>query len=131
MTNTINTIESIRNTLTSRNGRSAWDRGVRTYAIELLDILADTIKYNPDALDNKRMLHHALLDGASSWREYSEGGCSLIYDAEIAARLCNATELKRVKYGQCQPNAFETWLDTQARALYQAELLIMQLAHLR
>lgn len=130
MSNTISTIESIRNTLTSRNGRSAWDRGVRTYAIELLDILAENIKYNPDALDNKRMLHRTLLNGASNWREYSKGGCSLIRDAEIAFRLCNATELKRVKYGQCQPNAFETWLDTQARALYQAELLIMQLAHL-
>ena len=37
----------------------------------------------------------ALLNGAVSWQEYSDGGCSLIYDGDIAARVCTPSEYKR------------------------------------
>ena len=100
-------------------GRSAWSRGVHAYAVELVESLDDSAD-----LSNETLLHKALLNGADDWQQYSEGGCALIYDAAIAERLCSPSELKRCKGGERQPNARETWLDCQARALSQASTLV-------
>ena len=100
-------------------GRSAWARGVKEYAVELVDSL------NEDAdLCNETLLNKAILNGAFDWQQYSEGGCALIYDADIAERVCSASELKRCKGGERKPNARETWIDCQARALFQASRLV-------
>ena len=101
-------------------GRSAWARGVHAYAVELVDGLGDGAD-----LSNEVMLQKELLNGAQSWAQYSEGGCALIYDADIAERLCSPSELKRCKFGERQPNSRETWIDCQARALWQAHRLIV------
>ena len=100
-------------------GRSAWARGVHAYAVELVEGLNDGAD-----LSNERLLSKALLNGASDWQQYSEGGCALIYDADIAERLCSPSELKRCKGGERKPNARENWLDCQARALAQAAALV-------
>lgn len=100
-------------------GRSAWGRGVHAYAIELVDGLDDSAD-----LSNETLLRKALLNGADDWQQYSDGGCALIYDADIAERICSPSELKRVRGGERQPNARETWLDCQARALSQAAFLV-------
>ena len=100
-------------------GRSAWSRGVHTYAVELVESL-----YDSDDLSNEALLVKALLNGAADWQQYSEGGCALIYDADIAGRLCSPSELKRVKGGEREPNSRENWIECQARALSQAYLLI-------
>ena len=102
-----------------KSGRSAWSRAVHTYASELVESLDDSAD-----LSNETMLRKALLNGADDWRQYSEGGCALVYDADIAERLCSPSELKRVRGGERQPNARETWLDCQARALAQAASLV-------
>jgi hypothetical protein len=102
-------------------GRSAWSRGVKAYAVELVESLEDGAD-----LSNEVMLAKALLNGAQSWRQYSEGGCALIYDADIAERVCSPSELKRCKGGERQPNSRETWIDCQARALWQAHRLIVR-----
>ena len=120
------TVEAIRSIINSKKGRSAWERGVRAYTNELLDSLGEVLSYDPDALCNERLLRKALLNGASDWSEYSWGGCSMIYDGDIADRLCTATELKRTENGFRRPNTREAWLDVQARALYQAEMLILE-----
>ena len=104
---------------------SAWNKGVRKYAYELIE-----------ELDNNNNLYQfagspadikELLNGAEDWQEYSEGGCSLIYNQEIAERLCTPSELKATKNGQKDPNKRENWIDCQTRALYQAERLIKRL----
>jgi hypothetical protein len=100
-------------------GRSAWGRGVRLYAEEMIESIDDSAD-----LSNETLLKKALLNGAADWHQYSEGGCALIYDADIAERLCSASELKRCKGGERKPNGWETWLECQARALCQAEALI-------
>ena len=100
-------------------GRSAWARGVQAYAVELVESLED----NSD-LCNEVMLQKELLNGASSWAQYSEGGCALVYDADIAERLCPPSELKRNKWGMLPPNGRENWLEVQARALWQAHKVI-------
>ena len=102
-------------------GRSAWARGVQAYAVELVENLDDSAD-----LANERLLEKALLNGASNWRQYSEGGAALIYDADIAERLCSPSELKRNKWGMRAPNGRENWIECQARALWQAHRLIVR-----
>ena len=99
--------------------RSAWSRAVHAYAVELVESLDDS-----EDLSNETLLNKAMLNGADDWQQYSEGGCSLVYDADIAERLCSPSELKRVRGGERQPNARETWLECQARALSQAAALV-------
>nr|DAP26633.1 MAG TPA: hypothetical protein [Bacteriophage sp.] len=61
-----------------------------------------------------------MLNGAQDWEQYSWGGSALIYDYDIAERLCCPSELKKTRNGERRPNSREEWLDVQARALYQA-----------
>ena len=115
----------------SSPARSAWKRGVKLYAKELVE-----------SLDGRKLTEKNLLNGAGvfrdeiptvterywAWRRYSCGACSLIYDAAIAERLCTPSELKKTRGGERNPNGHETWLDVQGRALLQACNLIMKLA---
>ena len=107
--------------ITGFPARSAWSKGVISYALELLDNLAEL---TPDDLADPEAVRRALLNGADNWKKYSYGGCSLIYDFDIAIRLCTRSELKRLKCGDLNPNSRENWLDVQARALYQAGLSV-------
>lgn len=101
--------------------KSAWDKGVDEYKEEIKDYLRE----NRLAPTRKNMLN-----GASDWKQYSWGGNSLIYNEDIAERLSSPSELKRTKGGQYRPNKNEEWLDTQARALFQAsERLINETRH--
>lgn len=117
------TIDTIRNAIATRRTRSAWDKGVTLYALDLLDNIRDL-----PAADNRQEIQNALLNGARDWREYSWGGCSLIYNGDIASRLCSPSEFKRCRGGDWRPNRREEWLDVQARALYQAFRLICRAA---
>lgn len=103
------------------SARSAWSKGVNDYALELLDSLADL---TPDNLATPEAVRRALLNGADTWERYSYGGCALIYDCDIAERLCTPSELRRCRGGERNPNSRENWLDVQARALYQAGLCV-------
>lgn len=109
----------------ARKDRSAWDKGVTVYALELLDGLKELAEggYLPaDAAEllKPRALREKMLNGAQNWKAYSWGGSALIYDGDIAERLCCPSELKRTRNGERRPNSREQWLDVQARALYQA-----------
>lgn len=115
------TIEEVRKELKARKDRSAWDKGVTVYALELLDDLEENRRFNnADMYIHPLELKAELLNGADSWDAYSWGGSALIYDCDIAERLCTPSELKRTRNGERRPNSREEWLDTQARALYQA-----------
>lgn len=116
-------ISTARASLGEEKQRSAWNRGVTVYALELLDSLEEALDggyFYPDDLQAPKVLEKALLNGANDWRQYSWGGCSLCYDADIADRLCTPSGLVKCKGGNLRPNNQEEWLDTQARALYQA-----------
>jgi len=106
--------------------RSQWERGVREYAIELMENLAEL---DNDDFASASIVQRALLNGASDWQQYSEGGCSLCYDGDIAHRLCTPSEIRRLHYregGFRNPNREENWLDIQTRALHQAAHLIQE-----
>lgn len=105
--------------LASINCRSKWKKGVIEYAKELAESLTDWDDVPKDAKELRTML----LNGAPDWSTFSYGGCSLAYNGDIAERLATASEIKRCtnKDGLKEyPNPRETWLDVQARALFQA-----------
>jgi hypothetical protein len=109
---TMKTKNDIQKAIEATRPRGAWGRAVKAYALELLDSLDSEYRAG------------ALLNGAENWRAYSYGGCALIYNSEIAGRVCSPSELKRKRGGELAPNAGESWLDCQARALSQAASLI-------
>ena len=116
-------IELIEKGIQSERTGSAWKKGVNGYAEMLLEGLLMDNDNSGEAVD-WLTFRADLLNGAKNWKEYSWGGCALIYDEDIARALCSPSELKATKNGQRRPNKSEEWLDTQARALYQAEQLI-------
>ena len=107
--------ELILKAIENEKARSTWRKGVLTYAYELIEELEA----------GQTITKESLLNGAESWKQYSWGGCSLIYDCDICERLATPSEQKKTKNGEKKPNANEEWLDTQARALYQAAHYIL------
>ena len=125
------TIAEIRQEIESKKPRSAWDKGVKEYALELLEDMENerNAAKETDMVVYPATLEVELLNGAMNWKQYSWGGCSLIYDKQIARRLCSASELKKTHDGERQPYANEQWLDVQTRALHQAENMIYACIH--
>lgn len=116
-------IEKLYQSIESEKQRSAWDKGVTKYALELVEQLGEQINggyFEELDLTESKKVRAALLNGATDWGQYSWGGCSLIYDSDIAERLCCPSELKKTRNGERRPNSREEWLDVQARALFQA-----------
>jgi len=109
-------------------GRSAWNRGVALYAMDLVN----------DMIEENETGFLKLIDGKvkggwtvsilnqpfDMWVSFSRGGFSLVYGQEIAERLCTPSELKRTHNGDLEPR--EGWLDIQGRALYQAAILVKE-----
>lgn len=116
-------IEKLYQSIESEKQRSAWDKGVTKYALEMVEQLGEQINggyFEELDLTESKKVRAALLNGAADWSQYSWGGCSLIYNSDIAERLCNPSELKKTRNGERRPNSREEWLDVQARALFQA-----------
>lgn len=107
-------IQDIKKVLRERTDRSAWNKAVTIYALELVE---DFIENYPDS---EEVTKEKLLNGADDWNQYSRSGSSLIYDYDIAERVCTPSELKKRNGGEWKPNKNEEWLDVQARALFQA-----------
>lgn len=108
--------EKIEKALEKEKAHSAWKIGVIQYAFEILDNMKDG-----------EVTEKNLLNGAKDWHQYSKGGCALVSDVDICHRLCTPSEVKKTRNGERNPNRQENWLDTQARALYQAARLIMRI----
>ncbi len=106
------TKNEIQNAIEATKPRGAWEKARKEYALELLeDLEGECTEKN-------------LLNGSDDWTHFSYGGSSLVYDRQIAMRLCNPSELKKTKNGEIPPNRRESWLDCQARCLSQAAALI-------
>lgn len=114
----MNTYETLRAAVAASPARSAWSKGVKEYALNIIDNLEEW---------NAPITEAAALNGAGSWEQYAWGGNGLVHNESIAAALCNPSELKRCKGGRLQPNSREQWPDVEARALFQAWKLIERL----
>ena len=110
-------------TIERSKARSAWARGVREYALDLVENLNQYGDIDPTDLISRKLVESYLLNRTADWAQYSGGGLALICNRDIARRLCTASELKITRDGQREPNASETWIDVQARALSQAARL--------
>lgn len=111
-------VSKLLNEINKVNCRSCWSKGVKAYAIDMVK----SIEYKKEVSD--RFSKSELLNGARDWNQYSEGGCALIYNKDIADRLCTPSELKRLTRAngslKDRPNSRENWIQCQARALFQA-----------
>jgi hypothetical protein len=104
---------------------SAWKQGVIQYAHDILD----NLQLKDDECFYACMSN--LLGGAMDWTQASEGGSYYIYDEDIATRLCTPATLRKHQERPLFPeraNSRETWLAVQARALFQAAHLIIDIA---
>lgn len=112
--------------------RSAWQKGVKEYAAELVEKLEEYAEYNgtPGVIevDNPAGFLEICLNGAQDWEQYSRGGNALIYNGDIAERLCTRSEFKRTKGGGRMPNRLEDWVNVQSRALRQAYCCVASFA---
>lgn len=119
----LETVQKLYTSIEAREDRSAWNKGINQYCLEFLDTISEAINeewLNLDTLTDKASFEKWLQNGADSWEQFSWGGSSLIYNSDIAARLCTPSELKTTRNGARKPNRLENWLDVQARALLQA-----------
>lgn len=123
MYNNINlgTLKKALESLESRKDGSAWNRGVTLYARELLADVVENVDGGYCAAPQTRdEFCRIARNGAGTWWEFSYGACALVYDCDIAERLCSPSVLKKKRGGELRPNGNESWLDVQARALNQA-----------
>ena len=98
--------------------RSAWKKGVLHYAFYILEKIPQETEIESEA---------TLLNGAKDWKQASYSGCFYVNDEVIALTLCNNSELRMTRNGKRKPNRGETWLDIQARALFQASQIILSI----
>lgn len=103
--------------------RSAWDRGVKETARDMLETMEES------GIDTPTMAN--LLNGAQDWNQWAWGGCGLIYNADIAERYCSPSDLRKTRNGERRPNSREEWLDVEARAASQAAHRIVRIVKLR
>ena len=123
--NTHELLLAVLNDCNDKPERSTWGRGVQTYAVEIAETLEDQAH---EVEPTRAAIENIALNGAKDWSQYSWGGCSLIYDEDIAKLLCPPSTLKRKRNGALPPNSSEEWLDVQARALAQASWRVFRIA---
>ena len=112
------TKEIIKKLWSLKTPRSAWKKGVLHYAFFIMSKFDRETEIESET---------TLLNGAKDWKHASWSGCFYVNDEVIALILCNKSELRMTRNGKRRPNRNETWLDVQARALFQASQLILSI----
>ena len=116
-------INELRNKLEEeqKHARGTYQKAIYQYAFELCDNIADNYITTADELEhleNITNLKERALNGASDWRQYSWGGCSLCYNYDILRRLFCLSIVK--KYENADVVRGCHLLDYQADALAKA-----------
>lgn len=120
---TLDNLSNLYQIIENSPARSAWSRGVRSYALDIIDDITNFVKFNiSNGYELPLISEDCALNGAEDWVQYATGGCgaALIWSDEIAKRLCTPSELRI--YQKRGGNTVE-W---QSRALFQAWRLISQ-----
>lgn len=121
-----NEVNEIRARLEAFNPRSCWDRGVKGFALDLLENYENICEYcDNNGQPVPELNEETLLNGADDWNAYCYGGRALIYDGDIARTLCTPSELERTDNGDKAPNSRENWMDVQVRAYFQAYRMLI------
>lgn len=104
-----------------KNGRSHWDKCVKSDAIDLInELISDGIT----EVENTTLLKKSLLNGAENWQHYSRIGNGLCYNYDLAKYYLTPSEFK--KWENAKSGFWDELdlLEVQGRALYQANNLI-------
>lgn len=124
---TAKNIQAVSNEVMSNKTRSAWSKGVKAYALDILANFEEWQKFNEsEGLECPELDERTALNGASNWSSWAYGGCGLVYDAYIAERLCTPLELRKLDGGAKVPAGAATWCDIEARAARQAWQMIAE-----
>ena len=124
---TAKNIQAVANIIENIKTRSAWSKGVKAYALEMLERFEEWRKYNEEnGHELPTIDERTALNGASDWDEWAYGGCGLVYDAYIAERLCTQSELRKTRGGMYPPTGASSWLLVEGRAARQAWRLIAE-----
>ena len=107
--------------------RGRWRKAVLEDAYRLIEQFDEEGFEELANAGNFQELRKILLGGARDEKQWSESGFGLIYNEYIAKHYCTPSELKKVAGGRRQPNSRETWIDVQARAIFQAIRAIAKL----
>lgn len=90
-----NEVNEIRARLEATKTRSCWGRGVKGFALDLLESYENICEYCENNGEPVPELNEVtLLNGAADWNAYCYGGLALIYDGDIANVLCTPSEPK-------------------------------------
>lgn len=112
----------------SHKPRSAWNKGVKQWALDLLDGMQQDDKVEFTSVTS--LLYEAL-SGSLDWKQYCYDDKGIISDYSIVEAFCTPTEKQRYisRLGALRaPNANETWMDVQVKAASQAWDLIERVA---
>lgn len=114
-----------------RKNVSCWNRGVKFYALWLIDKLTDDycMLFDTQAELEKciKIFKKILLNGDENWYQYSCSGRVYVCYNEIAGALCTPSEYRKTKGGEKRLHHSKSWLVVQAQALLQAERLIISI----
>ena len=122
---TVKNIQAVANEVNNAKTRSAWSKGVKVYALEILENFEEQRKWNEENGESvPEFDERTALNGATNWRAWAYGGCGLVYNCAIAERLCTPSELKKLQGGTRVPAGAGTWCDIEARAAFQAWRMI-------
>lgn len=102
-----------------KKARSAWRKGVASYALALSLKLGEYLVYRKEDLTTKQQVVELLLNGAKTWQRASESGSWPVDTQTIAESLLPPSQAKKLT---CNYKA----LALQARALEQAANYIAQ-----
>lgn len=127
---TAKNIQAVSNEVMNNKTRSAWDNGVKAYALDMLESFEEWRKWNEsEGLECPELDEVTALNGATDWSAWSYGGCGLVYDSVIAERLCTPAEMRKLQYktgAMRYPAPCTNWLDVEARAARQAWQMIVK-----
>lgn len=72
----IKTIKQLEKVIENSPARSAWSRGVRDFAVDLVCNLKDSFRNDEvkELFEEPKILHKILLNGAADWDHYSWRG---------------------------------------------------------
>lgn len=123
---TAKNIQAVVNEVEKAKERSAWSKGVKEYALEMLGQFEEWREFNEsEGAPAPELDERTALNGAQDWSAWSYGGCGLCYDCYIAERLCTPSELRRVAGGAKAPGIGVTWCDIEAIAARHAWSMIL------
>lgn len=118
-----NCLEFLRNQVALRKKRSCYDRAINANCRELIDNLNEHLNWLMSCNSWDLVISETiLLNGASDWNQYVEGGCSLFVDSDIAERYCTPSGYKKH-----EKRDFEgvNWLRYHASGMARAAKIIL------